>query len=229
MPQVAHPIETPAGADLKGLVHVEARAAGFDVVRIARLADLGPEPGARLDRFVAEGLHGDMTWLETTADRRGHPMDLWPQARSAVLLGFSYAPVSDPLAVLAEPQRGAISVYAQGADYHDLMKPRLKRVAGALHRASGVEVKVFVDTAPVMEKPLAALAGLGWQGRHTNLVSREHGSWLFLGAILTTAELPPDAPEKRSLRELPPLPRHLSHARRFRLPISSMRAAASPT
>jgi epoxyqueuosine reductase len=193
--QVTYPIETPAGVDLKRLVLDEARAAGFDVARVARLADLGGEPGARLDRFLADGLHGDMMWLEATADRRRHPKMLWPQARSAVLLGLSYAPTSDPLAVLGEPERGGISVYAQGADYHDLLKPRLKRVAGALHRAGDVEVKVFVDTAPVMEKPLAALAGLGWQGRHTNLVSREHGSWLFLGAILTTAELAPDTPE----------------------------------
>ncbi len=120
---------------------------------------------------------------------------MWPEARSIVMLGMSYAPDSDPLAVLAEPSRGAISCYAQSSDYHDVVKAGLKRVAGALARESGADVKVFVDTAPLMEKPLAQAAGLGWQGKHTNLVSREHGSWLFLGAILTTAEIEPDAPE----------------------------------
>ena len=183
------------------------------MVRIARLVDLGREPGARLDQFLAGGLHGDMAWLEATADRRRHPLALWPEARSAILLGLSYAPASDPLAVLAEKERGAISVYAQGADYHDILKPKLKQVAGALHRAAGVDVKVFVDTAPVMEKPLAALAGLGWQGKHTNLVSRRHGSWLFLGAILTTAEIAAGCRRKRSLRQLPALPRRLSDRR----------------
>ena len=195
MSDVAYPAEHMTEADLRELVRRESRAAGFDVVRIARLVDLGREPGARLDQFLAGGLHGDMAWLEATADRRRHPLALWPEARSAILLGLSYAPASDPLAVLGEKERGAISVYAQGADYHDILKPKLKQVAGALHRAAGVDVKVFVDTAPVMEKPLAALAGLGWQGKHTNLVSRRHGSWLFLGAILTTAEIEPDAAE----------------------------------
>jgi epoxyqueuosine reductase len=136
-----------------------------------------------------------MGWMAATAARRGHPLALWPEARSIVMLGMSYAPEGDPLAVLAEPSRGAISCYAQSSDYHDVVKAGLKRVAGALARASGAEAKVFVDTAPLMEKPLAEAAGLGWQGKHTNLVSREHGSWLFLGAILTTAELAPDAPE----------------------------------
>jgi epoxyqueuosine reductase len=136
-----------------------------------------------------------MGWMAATAARRGHPLALWPEARSIVMLGMSYAPEGDPLAVLAEPSRGAISCYAQSSDYHDVVKAGLKRVAGAMARASGADVKVFVDTAPLMEKPLAEAAGLGWQGKHTNLVSREHGSWLFLGAILTTAELAPDAPE----------------------------------
>jgi epoxyqueuosine reductase len=136
-----------------------------------------------------------MGWMAATAARRGHPLALWPEARSVVMLDMSYAPEGDPLAVLAEPSRGAISCYAQSADYHDVVKAGLKRVAGALARASGADVKVFVDTAPLMEKPLAQAAGLGWQGKHTNLVSREHGSWLFLGAILTTAALEPDAPE----------------------------------
>ena len=159
MSDVAYPAEHVTEADLRELVRRESRAAGFDVVRIARLVDLGREPGARLDQFLAGGLHGDMAWLEATADRRRHPLALWPEARSAILLGLSYAPASDPLAVLEEKERGAISVYAQGADYHDILKPKLKQVAGALHRAAGVDVKVFVDTAPVMEKPLAALGG----------------------------------------------------------------------
>jgi epoxyqueuosine reductase len=136
-----------------------------------------------------------MAWMETTADRRRHPLAMWPNVRSIVMLGMNYAPDSDPLAVLSQPSRGAISCYAQCSDYHDVVKAGLKRVAGALARQSGADVKVFVDTAPLMEKPLAEAAGLGWQGKHTNLVSREHGSWLFLGAILTTAEMESDAPE----------------------------------
>src|SRR6185295_2198585 len=136
-----------------------------------------------------------MAWMAATAERRGHPLALWPQARSIVMLAMSYAPEDDPLAVLAERSRGAVSCYAQSRDYHDVVKAGLRRVAAALARASGADVKVFVDTAPLMEKPLAEAAGLGWQGKHTNLVSREHGSWLFLGAILTTAEIEPDAAE----------------------------------
>jgi epoxyqueuosine reductase len=133
--------------------------------------------------------------MATTAARRGHPLALWPEARSIVVLGMSYAPEEDPLSVLSERSRGAISCYAQSKDYHDVVKAGLRRVAEALARASGADVKVFVDTAPLMEKPIAEAAGLGWQGKHTNLVSREHGSWLFLGAILTAAEIEPDAPE----------------------------------
>jgi epoxyqueuosine reductase len=181
--------------DLKPWLLDASRALGFQVMRIARVADLGKEPGSRLRQFVEAGLHGDMSWLADTAARRSHPEALWTEARSAILLGLSYAPEHDPLAVLNEPARGAVSVYAQGLDYHDLLKPRLKSLAGEFAARSGADVKVFVDTAPLMEKPLAALAGLGWQGKHTNLVSREHGSWLFLGVILTSAELPPDAPE----------------------------------
>jgi epoxyqueuosine reductase len=194
--EIAYLAKPTAEADLRQLILRESHAAGFNEVRVARLADLGREPGARLDQFLSSGLHGDMTWLQTTADRRRHPIALWAEARSAILLGLSYAPASDPLAVLEQKERGAISVYAQGADYHDILKPKLKRVASALHRAGGVDVKVFVDTAPIMEKPLAALCGLGWQGKHTNLVSRRHGSWLFLGAILTTAEIEPDPAER---------------------------------
>jgi epoxyqueuosine reductase len=181
--------------NLKKLVLAEARAAGFDTARVTTPAAAGPAVAERLTEFLREGRHGDMTWMATTADRRGHPNAMWPQARSIVMLGMSYAPDSDPLAVLGEPDKGAISCYAQCSDYHDVVKSGLKRVAGALARESDADVKVFVDTAPLMEKPLGQAAGLGWQGKHTNLVSREHGSWLFLGAIMTSAELEPDAPE----------------------------------
>ncbi|MGE0699726.1 MAG: tRNA epoxyqueuosine(34) reductase QueG [Hyphomicrobiaceae bacterium] len=172
-----------------------ARAAGFDEVGIARLDAMGDEAGRHLAEFIAAGRHGDMHWLAAHAERRRHPRAMWPDARSAVVLGLSYGPSSDPLAILGRPDRGAISVYAQGRDYHDVVKGKLKQVAAVLSRAAGgADVKVFVDTAPLMEKPLAALAGLGWQGRHTNLVSRRLGSWLFLGVILTDAELVPDPP-----------------------------------
>jgi epoxyqueuosine reductase len=145
--------------------------------------------------FLSEGRHGEMAWMETTADRRRDPRALWPEVRSVIMLGFNYGPDTNPLDVLSTPGRAAISVYAKGRDYHDVMKKKLKELAGLVERATGEAVKVFVDTAPLMEKPLAAAAGLGWQGKHTNLVSREAGSWLFLGAILTAAELEPDAPE----------------------------------
>src|SRR5205085_7521846 len=143
--------------------------------------------------FVADGLHGEMGWMATTAERRAHPRAMWPDAQSAIVLGMSYGPDHDPLEALERPTTGTISVYAQGDDYHELIKKRLKALARWLVAETGGEVKVFVDTAPLMEKPLAELAGLGWQGKHTNLVSREHGSWLFLGSILTTLELPADA------------------------------------
>jgi epoxyqueuosine reductase len=188
-------VDRALNTHLKRLVLAEARAAGFAAARVTVPADVGPAIAERLAQFLRDGWHGDMGWMATTAARRGHPLALWPQARSIVMLGMSYVPEGDPLAVLAEPSRGAVSCYAQSSDYHDVVKAGLKRVAGALQRASGAEVKVFVDTAPLMEKPLAEAAGLGWQGKHTNLVSREHGSWLFLGAILTTAELEPDPPE----------------------------------
>ena len=142
--------------------------------------------------FIADGRHGTMDWMARSAERRAHPRALWPDARSAIVLGFNYGPDHDPLAALAAKDRGAISVYAQGDDYHALIKKRLKRLAGLVQARLGGEVKVFVDTAPLMEKPLAAAAGLGWQGKHTNLVSREFGSWLFLGVVLTTLTLAPD-------------------------------------
>jgi len=168
--------------------------AGVAQVGFARTADFAKLHGERLDTFIAEDRYGDMDWFTTQAHRRRHPQAMWPEARSAVVLGFNYGPDTNPLDALAHKQRGVISVYAQGRDYHDVVKGRLKDVAGVLSRATGEEVKVFVDTAPLMEKPLAALAGLGWQGRHTNLVSREAGSWLFLGVILTTAVLTPAPP-----------------------------------
>jgi epoxyqueuosine reductase len=148
-----------------------------------------------LAQFLAAGQHGDMDWLATTAERRGDPRTLWPDVRAIVMLGVNYGPARDPLAILQTRDRGAISVYAQGDDYHDVIKKRLKELARWLIASAGGDVKVFVDTAAVMEKPLAASAGLGWQGKHTNLVSRRFGSWLFLGAIFTTLELPADAAE----------------------------------
>ncbi len=182
------------GEELKPLIRAQAEALGFDAVGFASVADPWPA-GARLAEFVAEGRHGTMDWMERTLERRAHPRAMWPEARSAVLLGVNYGPDHDPRAALAERTRGAISVYAQGEDYHELIKARLKALARALVAAMPCEVKVFVDTAPLMEKPLAQAAGLGWQGRHTNLVSRRFGSWLLLGSVLTTLELAPDPPE----------------------------------
>jgi epoxyqueuosine reductase len=151
-----------------------------------------PQAKARLQQFLAEGAHGDMDWLQSTAARRGDPRVLWPEVRSIVMLGVNYGPAHDPLAILQQRECGAISVYAQREDYHEIIKKRLKALARWLIAQAGGDVKVFVDTAAVMEKPLAAEAGLGWQGKHTNLVSREFGSWLFLGSIFTTLELPFD-------------------------------------
>jgi epoxyqueuosine reductase len=188
-------VDRASHTDLKRLVRAEAREVGFAVARVTTPSTVGAQMAERLAQFLAEGRHGDMAWMASTAERRGHPRALWPDARSIVMLGMSYAPEGDPLEVLAEPGRGAISCYAQSSDYHDVVKAGLRQIATALQQASGAEVKVFVDTAPLMEKPLAEAAGLGWQGKHTNLVSREHGSWLFLGAVLTTAEIAPDAPE----------------------------------
>jgi len=155
--------------------------------------DAIPLAAGRLREFLAAGAHGDMAWMATTAGRRADPRALWPRVRSIVMLGVNYGPDNDPLAVLKERTRGGISVYARGDDYHDLIKPRLKQLGRWLIDHGGGDIKVFVDTAAVMEKPLAAAAGLGWQGKHTNLVSRQLGSWLFLGAIFTTLDLPPDA------------------------------------
>jgi len=180
---------------LKMRIADEAKALGFDAVRFAS-ADSAPGAGRDLDEFLAEGRHGDMGWLAGTAQRRKSPRALWPEARSVILLGLNYGPAGDPFAVLQQRSRGAISVYAQGADYHDVLKAKLKPLAARVQALAEGEVKIFVDTAPVMEKPLAARAGLGWQGKHTNLVSREFGSWLFIGSIFTTAEIAPDEPEQ---------------------------------
>lgn len=171
-----------------------ARALGFDAAGIAR-ADEAWEAGARLAAFVAEGRHGEMGWMETTLDRRKAPTAMWPQARSALVVAMNYGPDHNPLETLERREQGNISVYARGRDYHDLVKSKLKQLAGEVAEVTGAEVKVFVDTAPLMEKPLAGRAGLGWQGKHTNLVSRELGSWFFLGSVLTSAELAPDVPE----------------------------------
>ena len=178
---------------LRARLDAEAAALGFAALGIAA-ADAAPEAGARLRRWLDEGCQGDMLWMADTADRRASPQGLWPEVRSVVMLGTSYAPALDPLRHAGDPATGVISVYALGRDYHDLIKRRLKALARWLLAQAGGDVKVFVDTAPVMEKPLAAAAGLGWQGKHTNLVSRAHGSWLFLGAIYTTLELLADAP-----------------------------------
>ncbi|SDB19005.1 tRNA epoxyqueuosine(34) reductase QueG [Belnapia rosea] len=178
----------------KDLIRAEAQRLGFDAVGFAA-ATLPAEARARLDRFLAEGMHGTMGWMEARAEQRAHPRALWPEAISIVSLGLSYAPAEDPLANLSRRDRGNISIYARNRDYHDVLKSRLKALARWMV-ATWPEalVKVFVDTAPVMEKPLAQEAGLGWQGKHTNLVSRQHGSWLFLGEVYTTLSLPADPP-----------------------------------
>lgn len=181
--------------DLTAVIREQAREAGFDAIGFAS-ADLPPSIRNRLMRFVTLGWHGGMTWLEERVEERAHPQSLWPEAKSVIMLGMNYGPDQNPLDGQKEKSAGAISVYAQNRDYHDLVKKRLKRVAREIVAQTGAEVKVFVDTAPVMEKPLSARAGLGWQGKHTNLVSRDFGSWLFLGAIFTTLQLDASAPEK---------------------------------
>ncbi len=167
---------------------------GFDIARICD-ARTDWDASRYLEEFVENNYHGTMDWFETTLERRKHPLNMWDGAVSAVMLGVNYAPDFDPLIALQNSEKGVISVYAQNNDYHDIIKKRLKVLAGLIHRELGTEVKVFVDTAPLMEKPLAARAGLGWQGKHTNLVSREFGSYLFLGSILIAKELEFDEPE----------------------------------
>ncbi len=180
-----------SAADLKAALASEARALGFDCVGVTG-PDAIAEAAGHFRAFLDSGAHGEMDWLAANPERRADPRGLWPAVRSVIMLGVNYGPDENPLAILESRTRGAISVYAQGDDYHDLIKKRLKALARWLVATSGCEVKVFVDTAAVMEKPLAQAAGLGWQGKHTNLVSREFGSWLFLGAIFTTLDLPRD-------------------------------------
>jgi epoxyqueuosine reductase len=184
---------------LRQRIEEQADALGFAAIGFAR-ADAAPRTAERLREWLATGAHGDMIWMEETAARRGSPAALWPEVRSVISLGMSYAPAADPLALAGEAEIGRISVYAQGADYHDTVKKALKALARWLVAEAGCALKVFVDTAPVMEKPLAEAAGLGWQGKHTNLVSRRDGSWLFLGAIYTDLELgggiEPDEPHR---------------------------------
>lgn len=179
---------------LRQAIRDRALAEGFDAIGFA------PAAGAaglseRLQHFLDAGYHGDMGWMEARKNWRANPQTMWPDARTAIVLGLNYGPSIDPMPRLKAVDRGVISVYALGDDYHEIIKPRLKRLGHWIYLQSGQNVKVFVDTAPVMEKPLAARAGIGWQGKHTNLVSREQGSWLFLGVILTALELEPDAPE----------------------------------
>ena len=171
-----------------------AGAEGFAVVGVTG-PDAIPNAGPHLRQALADGHHGTMDWLEKTAGRRESPRALWPEAKSVVMFALNYGPDRDPLETLERPDVATISVYARNRDYHDVIKGALKRIGGRFAARAGAEIKVFVDTAPVMEKPLAEAAGLGWQGKHTNLLSREYGSWLFLGALFTDAELPRDKPE----------------------------------
>ncbi|HEY4264013.1 MAG TPA: tRNA epoxyqueuosine(34) reductase QueG [Micropepsaceae bacterium] len=189
--------ETLNHADVREAIRARARAEGFDVCGFARAER--PEGAAeRLAEYLALSHHGDMSWMQTTQARRADPHVLWPDARSIITLGVNYAPVADPLLALTRRERGVVSVYAQGADYHEVLKGRLKRLASWIVQTYGGDVKIFVDTAPVMEKPLAAASGIGWQGKHTNLVARDFGSWLFLGSIFTTMNFESDPPQADS-------------------------------
>ncbi|HTO82523.1 MAG TPA: tRNA epoxyqueuosine(34) reductase QueG [Methylomirabilota bacterium] len=183
-----------ASESIKDVLRAKAHELGFDAVGFTS-PEIGGA-GARLQQFLDAGTHGDMGWLAAKRERRADPRVLWPEVQTIIVLGVNYGPAGDPLEPLTRRERGTISVYALGRDYHDVVKGRLKQLAGWLQAAYGGAVKVFVDTAPVMEKPLAERAGIGWQGKHTNLVSRQLGSWLFLGEIFTTLVLPPDAAEE---------------------------------
>ena len=180
--------------EIKAAIAARARALGFDAVGFAA-AGAVPDGRVALDQYLGAGHHGSMDWMARRRDERASPTGLWDDARSVIALALNYAPPGDPLALLARPERGSIAAYARGRDYHDVMKKRLKQLARWIAETHGADVKVFVDTAPVMEKPAAQAAGLGWQGKHTNLVSRTHGSWLFLGEVFTTLDLPPDDAE----------------------------------
>ena len=186
--------KTTAPLDARDAILAHARSLGFQAVGVTS-ADDAPADGEGLRQFLRLGYAGDMAWLPRTAERRAAPSALWPEARSVVVVGLNYGPAHDPLRLLATRTRGIVSAYAQGRDYHDVLKGRLRRLARFVANTFGAEVKLFVDTAPVMEKPLAARAGIGWQGKHTNLVSRRHGSWLFLGELFTTLDLAPDDAE----------------------------------
>ncbi|MFO1127928.1 MAG: tRNA epoxyqueuosine(34) reductase QueG [Rhodospirillales bacterium] len=181
------------GEAIAAAIKRQALAVGFDTVAITDAVGTAEDAG-HLAAYLADGRHGDMAWMERTADRRADPRVLWPEARSVLVCGLNYGPDGDPRRRQEAVDRGAISVYALGRDYHDVLRTRLKRLAGWIVATHGGEVKVFVDTAPVMEKPLAQRAGVGWIGKHTNLVSRRFGSWLFLGEVFTTLALPPDPP-----------------------------------
>jgi len=183
-----------AAADLKSLIVDKALALGFDVARVAPGA-LAERYRLAFDNFLANGRQGDMDWLARTPERRTDPRGLWPEVKSILMLAANYGPAIDPMARLGRRDRATISVYAQNRDYHDILKKRLKELGRFIAAETGTELKVFVDTAPVMEKPLAQAAGLGWQGKHSNLVSRDYGSWLFLAEIFTTLDLAPDEPE----------------------------------
>ena len=183
---------------LEEAIRAEAERLGFVACGFAR-ADAAEDAGLELKRWLEAGHHGTMGWMESRAHHRVSPLALWPEARSAIALGMSYAPANDPLALAAHPELGRISAYAQGGDYHKIVKKALKALARFIVEQAPSELKVFVDTAPVMEKPLAQAAGIGWQGKHTNLVSREHGSWLFLGVILTSLQLEPDASAEQGI------------------------------
>ena len=181
------------GVDLEESIRAKAAELGFVACGFAR-ADAAPDAGERLREWIATGRHGEMGWMEERAGQRASPQGLWPEAKSVIALGMSYAPAVDPLTLAEVRDRGRISAYAQGGDYHKTVKKGLKALGRWMHDRFGGELKVFVDTAPVMEKPLAAAAGIGWQGKHTNLLSRELGNWLFLGIIYTSLELEPDGP-----------------------------------
>ncbi|MDT9599215.1 tRNA epoxyqueuosine(34) reductase QueG [Sphingosinicella rhizophila] len=190
---------TESKPKLRHRLEQEAKRLDFAAIGVTG-ADAAPQAAGRLQAWLAAGAHGDMIWMEETAQRRGSPAGLWPEVRSVISLGMSYAPANDPLALAGHSDIGRISIYAQGADYHDVVKRNLKALARWLVDEAGCALKVFVDTAPVMEKPLAEAAGIGWQGKHSNLVSRRDGSWLFLGAIYTDLDLgedlAPDTPHR---------------------------------
>jgi len=187
-------IAAVAESSLKDDIRRQALAVGFDVAGFAS-AVAQPRLAANLAGYLADGRQGDMGWMADTAERRASPQGLWPEVRSVIVLGTNYGPTGDPRALLAHPERGTVSVYARNKDYHDTVKKRLKQLGRWLIERAGGDIKVFVDTAPVLEKPLAAAAGMGWQGKHTNLVSRRFGSWLFLGEIYTTLDLTADPPQ----------------------------------